>query len=222
MKTSELVRHLARELRLPETELQSHADKLDSAGMLDGDDISRSVVLMIAAATGEGEGGIAERVKTRANMNMVETTLAFRDEKTEVRRPPEYQDAEEEQEALRRPFAGFVRDHLLREVSGSLVMDTLFGLDDGAPNGRILSISLSRSRPIGIVEVGSKKYGPQLPGTETTLFADIPRSVFETGAIVDIPELIPGMERTAVINGDALSAIAVLIRADKGQASTAA
>ena len=222
MIISELVRHLARELRISETELQSHADNLEEAGMLAGDDISKATVMLIAAATGEGEGGIAERVKVRANMNMIETTLAFRDEKTEVRRPAEYQDAEEEQDALRRTFAGFVRIHLFREVSGSLVMDTLLGLDDGAPNGRILSISLSRSRPIGIVEVGSKEYGPQLPATETTLFANIPRSVFENGAIVEIPELIPGMENTAVINGDALSAIAVLIRAAKGQEVAAA
>ena len=100
----------------------------------------------------------------------------------------------------------------------SLVMDHL----RGDTNGRVLSISLSRSRPVGIVEVGSKKYGPPLPGTETTLFANIPKSVIESGAIVEIPELIPGLENTAAINGDALSAIAVLIRADKGQGVAAA
>ena len=220
MITSELVRHLARELRIPDAELQSHAEKLDLVGMLDGDDISKATVLLIAAATGEGEGGIVERVKARANMNMVETTLAFRDEKTEVRRPAEYQDAEEEQEAQDRTFAGFVRVHLFWDVHGGHIMDLRHG---GVPGGgRIVSISLSRSRPVGIVEVGSKKYGQPLPGTETTLFANIPRSVFETGATVEIPELIPGMENTTVINGDALSAIAVLIRADKGQGVAAA
>ena len=208
MITSELVRHLARELRISEPELQSHADNLDIVGMLDGDDISRATVLLIAAATGEGEGGIAERVKVRANMNMAETTLAFRDERTEARPPAEYQDAEEQPEAI--PFAGFVRGRLLRDVNCDLL------------NGRVLSISLSRSRPVGIVEVALKGNGRTPSGIETTLFADIPKSVFETGETVDIPELIPGLENTAAINGDALSAIAVLIRAGQGQRVAAA
>ncbi len=202
MITSELVRHISRELHFSETELQGHAEKLEITGMLDGDDISRATVLLIAAATGDGAGGIADRVKVRADMNVAETTLAFRDGKTEVRRcaVSEYQDAEEE--PLCRPFGGFVRDQLQRDVNGH------------PPYGRILSISLSRSRPVGIVETASK-YRETPPAIEITLFADIPRSLLESGATVEIPELITGMEATTIINGDVLQAVSVLIRADK-------
>ena len=67
--------------------------------------------------------------------------------------------------------------------------------------------------------MASKMRAGILPGTETTLFADIPVSVFETGEIVEIPELIPGMEATTIINGDVLQAVSVLIRADKEAAA---
>ncbi len=208
MITSELVRHLARELRIPETELQAHADKLDSAGMLDGDDISKAAVLLIAAATGDGDGGIVERVKARADMYMAETNTVYPDGEDAIRASKATGDGADDHAEARerscRPFGEFVRDMVRRQMNGQL------------RNGRIVSISVSQSRPIGIIELAcGTKY---TDGVGTALFADIPKSVFETGKTANIPELITGMETVATINGDVVDAMAVLIRADKAAA----
>ncbi len=80
--------------------------------------------------------------------------------------------------------------------------------------GHNRSISISRSRPIGIVEMALEANPANSVGT--ALFADIPKSVFETGKTANIPELIPGMETVATINGAVVDAMAVLIRADYG------
>jgi len=211
MTTSELVRHLARELRISKTELQFHADKLEEAGMLAGDDISRSVVLMIAAATGDGEGGIVDRVKARMDMNMAETDTTSKEGEETMRRSStagyiaKSAADDDARKTLCRPFGKYVRDMVWKQADGQL------------HDGGIVSISISRTRPVGIVELACRtKY---MDGVGTTLFADISKSVFETGETAHIPELTPGMETVTTINGAVVDALAVLIRADKAQAA---
>jgi len=208
MKTNEMVRHLARELHIPETELQGHADKLDSAGMLDGDDIARAAVLLIAAATGEGEGGIADRVKVRADMNVAETDIISRLEGGTVR-------TDRTQDYFGTLPAG--AKSFLCKTFGEFIGGVLQSRMDGGEMPRHnRSISISRSRPIGIVEMALEADPANSVGT--AIFTDIPKSVFETGKTASIPELIMGMETVVTINGAVVDAMAVLIRADKAAA----
>ena len=210
MITSELVRHLARELHIPEAELQSHADNLEEAGMLAGDDISKATVLLIAAATGDGEGGIVERVKARAGMNIASANVTIHDGEDTIRsdRTSELLKLADDEDALLcRPFGKFVEDTLRTHVL------------NGAQPGDIASISVSRGRPIGIFEMVVRENDRATTGAGTVLYADIPKSVFETGETVHIPELTPGMETVTTINGAVVDALAVLIRADKAQAA---
>ena len=146
-------------------------------------------------------------------MNMAETDTTSKEGEETMRRSStagyiaKSAADDDARKTLCRPFGKYVRDMVWKQADGQL------------HDGGIVSISISRTRPVGIVELAY--HGKYMDGVGTALFADIPKSVFETGETVHIPELIPGMETVTTINGAVVDALAVLIRADKGQEAAA-